>query len=585
MPPPTTSSQLDAPLLSCEPALEDEVYFHNEVVLGGWALSAAGIAELLVELDGTPVDVVTGRDTPAVAAAHPEIDAAHEAGFEARVDCRAWGRGEHALAVTAIDRDGRRTGHETTVRVDPYEPPPGSLEEIKATVTAGGTVMWCDEPTLDGTATARRTLAVRGWAHGRDGLEGALVTIDGRHRYKAILGHKRPDLAWKLGVPELASAGFEVNVDVREQTSGEHHVSVVVVGGDGRLVGVEGTVLFETGVAPGGEAPRPAEVGGGGPVRPSPERLVPEAAAGRLVVAEHQARYRWAAQTARGRDVLDAGCGVGYGALILAEAGAQSVTGVDRSSEAIFNARERAGAVAEFTVADLQDIPLDDGSFDLITCFEAIEHIVHPERALDELRRVLRPDGVLLISSPHRGVYTPGNPHHVHEYTPSELRDALSARFNNVALYRQHAHLASLLCDEDGFRSTDGGQILDADLRKVAAAEGGELYTVAAAGDDELPALRGVAVAADVFDYKEMVELAWALEERAIVAEADAAISHEQARASAAAHERAEELVRSGEHARLQAERGLAAQEASISWRVTAPLRWAKARARARAGR
>ena len=217
MPQPTISRQLGAPLLWCEPSLEDgPVYFHNEVVVSGWTLPPAEIVELHVEVDGFRLDVDTGRATPAVAEAHPEIDGAEEAGFEARMDCREWGRGEHVLAVTAVDGEGRRTGHRTPVRIDPYELPPGSFEEIKAAVTAGRTVMWCDEPALDGTTTAHRELTVRGWAHGRDGLEGVLVTIDRRHRYEAILGHKRADLSAKLAIPELATSGYEIKLDVRE---------------------------------------------------------------------------------------------------------------------------------------------------------------------------------------------------------------------------------------------------------------------------------------------------------------------------------------------------------------------------------
>jgi hypothetical protein len=114
-------------------------------------------------------------------------------------------------------------------------------------------------------------------------------------------------------------------------------------------------------------------------------------------------------------------------------------------------------------------------------------------------------------------------------------------------------------------------------VRKIAAAEGGELYTVAAASNGALPALRGVAVLGEVFDYKELAELAWALEERAIVAEADASASLAEAQLSAGARERTEALLQDSERARREV-------EASISWRVTAPLRWAKARARARAG-
>ena len=78
-----------------------------------------------------------------------------------------------------------------------------------------------------------------------------------------------------------------------------------------------------------------------------------------------------------------------------------------------------------------------------------IEHVAEPERVLDELRRVLRPSGLLVISTPNRDVFTPGNPHHLHELTPDELREALGSRFGSVALRRQHTWMASGVLDDD----------------------------------------------------------------------------------------------------------------------------------------
>src|SRR5438105_14359411 len=122
-----------------------------------------------------------------------------------------------------------------------------------------------------------------------------------------------------------------------------------------------------------------------------PERFVPDRMRGRIVEAEHLCRYVWAAPAARGRRVLDAGCGMGYGSRMLAEAGAASVLGIDIAEEVIAAIRPGAPAGVGFEVGDLARLPIPDASFDLVVCFEAIEHVRDPEPVLDGLCRVLAP--------------------------------------------------------------------------------------------------------------------------------------------------------------------------------------------------
>lgn len=245
------------------------------------------------------------------------------------------------------------------------------------------------------------------------------------------------------------------------------------------------------------------------------ERFVPEDQPGQLIEAEHQARYRWAANAAVGGEVLDAACGVGYGTAILARHGGDRTVGVDSSQEAIADAVARAGELAEFFVGDLQDLPFDDASFDVVVCFEAIEHVFDRDRALDELRRVLRDGGLLLISSPNRRVFPPGNPHHVYEYEPEELEDALRARFEQVMLYRQQTHLTSLIAGDRGFTASRPDAAVEIEVRKVVGGvPGHELYTLAIAGDRQLPELPGTALLTDVFDIKAWHERATEAERR-----------------------------------------------------------------------
>jgi 2-polyprenyl-3-methyl-5-hydroxy-6-metoxy-1,4-benzoquinol methylase len=115
----------------------------------------------------------------------------------------------------------------------------------------------------------------------------------------------------------------------------------------------------------------------------APERFVPAAMHGRLIEAEHLARYRWAAQFVAGKRVLDAGCGTAYGSTTLAATGARSVVGVDLDAAALDLVRSDVHPAVELQVADVRDLPFDDGAFDVVVCFETIEHLEMPEAALD----------------------------------------------------------------------------------------------------------------------------------------------------------------------------------------------------------
>jgi len=150
---------------------------------------------------------------------------------------------------------------------------------------------------------------------------------------------------------------------------------------------------------------------------------------------------------AQGLRVLDAACGSGYGtAQLVGAGGAASGIGVDLSQESIDAARARYGGTgAEFRQADILNLDFPDGAFDFIASFETIEHISDDSAYVSEMRRVLRPGGLLLCSTPNRLVTNPGttiseppyNPYHVREYTKEELHAKLSARFHSISMLGQ----------------------------------------------------------------------------------------------------------------------------------------------------
>lgn len=169
------------------------------------------------------------------------------------------------------------------------------------------------------------------------------------------------------------------------------------------------------------------------------ERFTPECV--REIWYEHWHRYAIAASLARGKAVLDLACGEGYGSALMAR-DADSVLGVDIDEAAIGHARRRYQADGlRFEPASATAVPAADDSFDLVVSFETIEHLAEQEQMLAEFRRVLRPDGVLLISSPDRARYSDEtgyrNEFHVRELYRDEFESMLATRFDAVRLFGQ----------------------------------------------------------------------------------------------------------------------------------------------------
>jgi ubiquinone/menaquinone biosynthesis C-methylase UbiE len=241
-------------------------------------------------------------------------------------------------------------------------------------------------------------------------------------------------------------------------------------------------------------------------VAENPERFDPSEEGGRLIESEHRARYRWAARLVEGKTVLDVACGTGYGLEMYAAAGAAAVTGVDVDPEAVELVKKRYGKLASVLQGDLRKLPLEDDSFDLVTCFETIEHVEGAAEGIAELRRVLKADGILVISSPNPDVYVGHNEHHVHEFRPAELAEAVGEHFAHTALYEQRAWLGSSI---DATAAKAGGDLASTDVLRVGTDEEGPIYSIVVAADSAPPALADLVAVGAAFEarwWEEQVE-------------------------------------------------------------------------------
>jgi ubiquinone biosynthesis O-methyltransferase len=186
------------------------------------------------------------------------------------------------------------------------------------------------------------------------------------------------------------------------------------------------------------------------------ERIIPGQVDDDLL-NEHLARYAFAARLARGKRVLDIGCGTGYGSAELARA-ALSVTAIDVAPEALDWARCNFQAPnLRFEQASAAALPHPGAAFDLVVAFEVIEHLEDWRAFLLEARRVLAPNGQFIVSTPNRLSYAETraiagpNPFHVHEFDCAEFRAELAAVFPHISLFLEN-HVEGV-----SFQPVEGG--------------------------------------------------------------------------------------------------------------------------------
>lgn len=151
----------------------------------------------------------------------------------------------------------------------------------------------------------------------------------------------------------------------------------------------------------------------------------------------HIYRYHLAKRYCRNKKVLDVGCGYGYGSFILSTV-SKKVVSIDVSEEAIRSAKERySKANLDFLTMDAERMDFPD-HFDVIVSFENIEHLGHPDFFLARAASLLKPSGLLIISSPNRRYTRGDNPYHFKEYGYDGFKDLLGKHFAKVRIQGQY---------------------------------------------------------------------------------------------------------------------------------------------------
>ncbi len=198
------------------------------------------------------------------------------------------------------------------------------------------------------------------------------------------------------------------------------------------------------------------------------ERTLPGIAVENYWFRRHEAAYATIRPWCRSAVVLEAGCGEGYGAAQLREVASQ-VVGLDYDEPAVAHIRASYPEV-EIVRGNLAQLPVRTGAIDVVVTMQVIEHLWDQPGFLAETARVLRPGGTLVVSTPNRLTFSPGqaeplNPYHTRELSGAELTELIVGA--GFSIFRRYG-----IWHGRRLRRLDrrhGGSLIDAQLAGPAA--------------------------------------------------------------------------------------------------------------------
>jgi ubiquinone/menaquinone biosynthesis C-methylase UbiE len=228
------------------------------------------------------------------------------------------------------------------------------------------------------------------------------------------------------------------------------------------------------------------------------------------VMIEHLHRYGIVLDLCSGKVILDIACGEGYGTNLIASK-AKAAIGVDIDIPTIEAAKKKYKKDnLNYYQGSANQIPCDDNFFDVVVSFETIEHHTMHEEMMAEIKRVLKPDGFLLISTPDKLVYSDKkkikNKYHVKELYKEEFRSLLSSYFTSVKLFKQQCFFGSLIYSDDEKDNRGEVKFYHGNYSQIASSNEIEaLYLIAVASNNTSPAIRTSLFFEEINTFKEEV--------------------------------------------------------------------------------
>lgn len=236
------------------------------------------------------------------------------------------------------------------------------------------------------------------------------------------------------------------------------------------------------------------------------ERLIPEGNTKSLTYGEHLSRYMSVLDAVKGKVVLDVASGAGYGTNLIASK-AKFVTGVDYSKDAIeYSQNLYKSKNLEFICGDAQNLPIKDKSVDVVISLETIEHLKEPEQFVKEVKRVLKPGGKFIVSTPNDDEYIEGNEFHLHEFHLDELKMLIKKHFKSANYYYQGSFFSAGVYDIEFFQQ---GGVTEGEFAKTFGQDVNKaIYFIASASDSSPAELTSTTVVSDAWNTKDDIERA-----------------------------------------------------------------------------
>jgi SAM-dependent methyltransferase len=235
------------------------------------------------------------------------------------------------------------------------------------------------------------------------------------------------------------------------------------------------------------------------------ERLIVEGHDQNLTYGEHLARYVSVLDITKNKVVLDVACGTGYGSSLIAKT-AKKVIGVDNSPQAIKYSKKNYNASnIEFVVGDATQLPLQDQSVDVVVSFETIEHLLKPTLFINEIKRVLKPGGTFIVSTPNAAEFMEGNEYHKHEFKLAELENLLKISFKHVDFWYEGSWFSAGIMGKNNFSKANNEVNLPA-IKTFGQPPDKATFFIAVASDRATEQLKENVVIADTWSLKEDLE-------------------------------------------------------------------------------